>query len=1058
MSSNSRSDSSDVSPTTTVARDSIFPVKIIKVCFLSNSSNLGKNFKLVRCEEGWTVKDVIHVVLSSGCVGPEVKHSLSYGLLLKHLKSSEMHWLHPDLTVSELTQRYEQQHLEAEWRYDLRLRYIPSDFMEKFQDDRTTMLYFYQQVRSDYMQQYASKVSDGMALQLGCLEIRRFYKDMNPNGLEKKSNVELLEKDVGLDLFFPRELIDSMKTFQGYSTLKQEQCVAKFFTTLAQCYSFTEESFACQLLPVCLAAFSQVRSISCTAGSEGRALLSVHMEGAVEPLSVHTTSLSVAENMADLIDGYCRLESSSESSLIVRPSKDSDIYAEISESGADSGDKHRICRDDIVVGQILGEGFFGEVHDGVYKSPTGERIRVAVKTCKDCSADVKEKFLSEAGLMKNLDHPHIVRLVGVIEVDPVWIVMELYEHGELGHYLVEKQNILTRPTLILYCLQLCKALAYLDGLNMVHSRLPIKWMAPESINFRRFTTASDVWMFGVCVWEIFSTAQQPFSWLENGQVIIQLESGVRLPKPHFCPPTVYSLLTRCWAYEPHARPGFSQLVGSLSSLIVHTAAVKGPPEKPPMPPSVTQPRPTAELERSGDQVYTGVMVMVKQVVQLKNDVGTLPASEYPSAVRAVGVTLRGLIQSVDEILPSLHCSVTTEIEGTKKLLNKDLGELISKMRLAQQNSITSLKEECQRQMLAAAHTLALDSKNLLDAVDQARVRADLAKPGVDSREAEDSGEMKKKLIIDVDTGVDDAQAIMVALANPDVEVLGITCCHGNTPLENVLKNTLRVLKVCNRLDIPVYRGCAEPLLARKLHAGDFHGKDGLGDVPDPDAPGLELLQKEKAVQAIIKMVNENPGQVRLVATAPLTNVAMAVKLDPSLPEKLKALYIMGGNTESRGNTTVCGEFNFVADSEAAHIVLDRYTCPTYIATWEFSCRNSLPWSFCDTWLAQGTDKARFMERISCHTRKMVQTERYQKELVSGPGFNTCDVYAVAAAIDDTLVTESEQVAVTVELEGTYTRGMMVVDHMDLLKKKHKVSIMKKVDLERFKQMLMAALK
>uniref|UniRef100_A0A8D2ZSN6 Inosine/uridine-preferring nucleoside hydrolase domain-containing protein n=1 Tax=Scophthalmus maximus TaxID=52904 RepID=A0A8D2ZSN6_SCOMX len=318
--------------------------------------------------------------------------------------------------------------------------------------------------------------------------------------------------------------------------------------------------------------------------------------------------------------------------------------------------------------------------------------------------------------------------------------------------------------------------------------------------------------------------------------------------------------------------------------------------------------------------------------------------------------------------------------------------------------------------------------------------------------------MKKKLIIDVDTGVDDAQAIMVALANPDVEVLGITCCHGNTPLENVLKNTLRVLKVCNRLDIPVYRGCAEPLLARKLHAGDFHGKDGLGDVPDPDAPGLELLQKEKAVQAIIKMVNENPGQVRLVATAPLTNVAMAVKLDPSLPEKLKALYIMGGNTESRGNTTVCGEFNFVADSEAAHIVLDRYTCPTYIATWEFSCRNSLPWSFCDTWLAQGTDKARFMERISCHTRKMVQTERYQKELVSGPGFNTCDVYAVAAAIDDTLVTESEQVAVTVELEGTYTRGMMVVDHMDLLKKKHKVSIMKKVDLERFKQMLMAALK
>eukprot|EP00066_Takifugu_rubripes_P010268 XP_003977955.1 PREDICTED: inosine-uridine preferring nucleoside hydrolase-like [Takifugu rubripes] len=315
----------------------------------------------------------------------------------------------------------------------------------------------------------------------------------------------------------------------------------------------------------------------------------------------------------------------------------------------------------------------------------------------------------------------------------------------------------------------------------------------------------------------------------------------------------------------------------------------------------------------------------------------------------------------------------------------------------------------------------------------------------------------KKLIIDVDIGVDDAQALMMALSDPDVQILGITCCFGNTPLENVLKNTLRVLKVCNRLDIPVYKGCSEPLLAPKRHAGDYHGKDGLGDVPDPDAPGLELLQKKKAVTALIKMIKQNPGEVTLVATAPLTNLAVAIQLEPSLPKKLKALYIMGGNTDSRGNTTVCGEFNFVTDPEAAYIVLDRYTCPTYIATWEFSCRSSLPWSFCDHWLSQKTEKAAFMKKITDLSMTRAKSEEYQKETTEGQGFNACDTYALAAAINDTLITEMEEVGVTVELVGKYTRGMMVLDYMELLNKKNKVFVIKTVDLEKFKEMLMKSL-
>uniref|UniRef100_A0A8C4ET53 non-specific protein-tyrosine kinase n=1 Tax=Dicentrarchus labrax TaxID=13489 RepID=A0A8C4ET53_DICLA len=695
------------------------------------------------------------------------------------------------------------------------------------------------------MQYHASKVSDGMALQLGCLEIRRFYKDMNAKGLEKKSNFELLEKDVGLDLFFPQQLINSMKsrqlrkliqqTFQQFSTLKEDDCMVKFFETLQDFVNYDEEVFPCELVvsssimfsPVFLADFKQIKKIQCLSQSDGKALLNLEVVGARQRLSINVATVPMAENMMDLIDGYCRLENDRDESVIYRPNKDVNA---------------RMDFFDIVLGRILGEGFFGEVYDGVYKKDNGERVNVAVKTCKDCSPDVMEKFMSEAVIMKNLNHQHIVKLIGIIEEDPVWIVMELYQYGELGNYLTQNQNKLTNITLVLFSLQICKALVYLEGVNVVHrdiavrnilvaspdcvklgdfglsryiedeeyykasvTRLPIKWMAPESINFRRFTTASDVWMFAVCMWEIMSVGQQPFFWLENRDVINQLEQGIRLPKPDNCPPALYSLMTRCWSYDPRERPNFTELVVKIRYFFIkyqkrrlvlthHTSLT--PPnsredaqrlwqrerhhmqdtlrqqkeqmmedkkwlekeerllvgnrasltfvnplsvslcaptskfnvalEKPPR--LTAQPTPTAELDRSDDKVYSSVMNLVKVVVQLKNDIPELQPEQYITIVQSVGMALRDLIRSVDDILPTLHESVRTEIEGTQKLLNNDMAELISKMRLAQQNAITSLKEECKKQMLAAAHNLAMDSKNMLDAVDQARVRANLAKP------------------------------------------------------------------------------------------------------------------------------------------------------------------------------------------------------------------------------------------------------------------------------------------------------------------------------------------
>ncbi|MEJ1280439.1 PTK2 protein tyrosine kinase 2 beta [Cricetulus griseus] len=904
-------------------------VRILKVCFYSNSFNPGKNFKLVKCTVQTEIQEIITSILLSGRIGPNIQLAECYGLRLKHMKSDEIHWLHPQMTVGEVQDKYECLHVEAEWRYDLQIRYLPEDFMESLKEDRTTLLYFYQQLRNDYMQRYASKVSEGMALQLGCLELRRFFKDMPHNALDKKSNFELLEKEVGLDLFFPKQMQENLKpkqfrkmiqqTFQQYASLREEECVMKFFNTLAGFANIDQETYRCELIqgwnitvdlvigpkgirqltsqdtkPTCLAEFKQIKSIRCLPLEEGQAVLQLGIEGAPQSLSIKTSSLAEAENMADLIDGYCRLQGEHQGSLIMNARKESDIYAEIPDETLrrPGGPQYGVAREDVVLNRILGEGFFGEVYEGVYTNHKGETINVAVKTCKkDCTLDNKEKFMSEAVIMKNLDHPHIVKLIGIIEEEPTWIIMELYPYGELGHYLERNKNSLKVPTLVLYSLQICKAMAYLESINCVHrdiavrnilvaspecvklgdfglsryiededyykasvTRLPIKWMSPESINFRRFTTASDVWMFAVCMWEILSFGKQPFFWLENKDVIGVLEKGDRLPKPDLCPPVLYTLMTRCWDYDPSDRPRFTEIVCSLSDIyqmekdiaieqernaryrppkILEPTAFQEPPPKPSRPkyrpppqtnllapklqfqvpeglcassPTLTSPmeypspvnslhtpplhrhnvfkrhsmreedfirpssreeaqqlweaekikmrqvldrqqkqmvedsqwlrreerclsiQPTANLDRTDDPVYHNVMTLVEAVLELKNRLSQLPPEDYVVVVKNVGLNLRKLIGSVDDLLPSLPSSSRTEIEGTQKLLNKDLAELINKMRLAQQNAVTSLSEDCKRQMLTASHTLAVDAKNLLDAVDQAKVLANLAHP------------------------------------------------------------------------------------------------------------------------------------------------------------------------------------------------------------------------------------------------------------------------------------------------------------------------------------------
>ncbi|XP_052017665.1 focal adhesion kinase 1 isoform X5 [Apodemus sylvaticus] len=964
--------------------------RVLKVFHYFESSSEPTSWaSIIRHGDATDVRGIIQKIVDSH----KVKHVACYGFRLSHLRSEEVHWLHVDMGVSSVREKYELAHPPEEWKYELRIRYLPKGFLNQFTEDKPTLNFFYQQVKSDYMLEIADQVDQEIALKLGCLEIRRSYWEMRGNALEKKSNYEVLEKDVGLKRFFPKSLLDSVKaktlrkliqqTFRQFANLNREESILKFFEILSPVYRFDKECFKCALgsswiisvelaigpeegisyltdkgcNPTHLADFNQVQTIqySNSEDKDRKGMLQLKIAGAPEPLTVTAPSLTIAENMADLIDGYCRLVNGATQSFIIRPQKEgeralpsipklansekqgmrthavsvseTDDYAEIIDEEdtytMPSTRDYEIQRERIELGRCIGEGQFGDVHQGVYLSPENPALAVAIKTCKNCTSDsVREKFLQEALTMRQFDHPHIVKLIGVITENPVWIIMELCTLGELRSFLQVRKYSLDLASLILYAYQLSTALAYLESKRFVHrdiaarnvlvssndcvklgdfglsrymedstyykaskGKLPIKWMAPESINFRRFTSASDVWMFGVCMWEILMHGVKPFQGVKNNDVIGRIENGERLPMPPNCPPTLYSLMTKCWAYDPSRRPRFTELKAQLSTILEEekvqqeermrmesrrqatvswdsggsdeappkpsrpgypsprssegfypspqhmvqtnhyqdSAALDlrgmgqvlpphlmeerlirqqqemeedqrwlekeerflkpdvrlsrgsidredgsfqgptgnqhiyqpvgkpdptAPPKKPPRPgapghlsnlPSISSPAdsyndgvklqpqeisppPTANLDRSNDKVYENVTGLVKAVIEMSSKIQPAPPEEYVPMVKEVGLALRTLLATVDETIPVLPASTHREIEMAQKLLNSDLGELISKMKLAQQYVMTSLQQEYKKQMLTAAHALAVDAKNLLDVIDQARLK------------------------------------------------------------------------------------------------------------------------------------------------------------------------------------------------------------------------------------------------------------------------------------------------------------------------------------------------
>ncbi|MEW5814608.1 MAG: nucleoside hydrolase [Spirochaetota bacterium] len=189
--------------------------------------------------------------------------------------------------------------------------------------------------------------------------------------------------------------------------------------------------------------------------------------------------------------------------------------------------------------------------------------------------------------------------------------------------------------------------------------------------------------------------------------------------------------------------------------------------------------------------------------------------------------------------------------------------------------------------------------------------------------------MAKKILIDTDCGIDDAIAIMMALAANEVEVIGITTVSGNVRLVNVIDNVLRLLSYLDKKDIPVYRGASGALVEKAVRAEGPHGKNGLGDLKLP-APRVSL-QDAMAPEGIYRHAKADPG-LTVVTLGPMTNLAIAVNLYPELKSLIAEIVVMGGAI-GRGNVTAFAEFNFYADPESVQFILDS-SIPLHLIPWD----------------------------------------------------------------------------------------------------------------------------
>ncbi|MCC9145799.1 MULTISPECIES: nucleoside hydrolase [unclassified Arthrobacter] len=277
--------------------------------------------------------------------------------------------------------------------------------------------------------------------------------------------------------------------------------------------------------------------------------------------------------------------------------------------------------------------------------------------------------------------------------------------------------------------------------------------------------------------------------------------------------------------------------------------------------------------------------------------------------------------------------------------------------------------------------------------------------------------MPHKIILDCDPGHDDAVALLLAHGSPEIDLLAVTTVVGNQTLEKVTRNALAIARVANITGIPFAAGCDRPLVRTIENAPDIHGDSGM-DGPDLPEPTLELDPRHAVDLIIDTVMAHEPNTVTLVPTAGLTNIALAVRKEPRIAERVKEVVLMGGGYHV-GNWSAVAEFNIKIDPEAAHIVFNE-KWPLTMVGLDLTHQALATDEVAERIAAVGTKPARFVGEL---------LDFFGEAYKDAQGFDFPPVHdpcAVAYVIDPSVMT-TRRVPLDVELTGTLTLGMTVAD-------------------------------